>query len=40
MNGEGDLKTNDGKRYKGCFVDDKKEGYGEMYFPDHSVYSG
>ncbi len=40
FNGQGTYIWNDGRKYKGKFVDDLPEGYGIMEYPDGDVYEG
>ena len=34
MNGYGEFLWQDGKRYRGFYINDKKEGFGIYYWPD------
>jgi len=38
--GSGEFKWGVGGRYVGGYLDDLKNGYGEMYWDDGSVYKG
>ena len=38
MNGEGVYTWKDGRKYIGCYKLDKKDGYGEFYWPDGRIY--
>jgi hypothetical protein len=40
MDGEGILTWKDGKKYKGNFVNDKREGHGEFVWADGRKYIG
>ncbi len=40
MNGEGVLTHTDGRVYKGAYVNDKKQGYGEYFWADGRSYLG
>jgi hypothetical protein len=40
MNGEGYLKWNDSREYKGEFKDDKRHGYGSFRWKDGKIYNG
>jgi hypothetical protein len=40
MNGEGEYKWEDGKIYKGEYVDDKRHGHGRLSWPDGRFYDG
>ena len=34
MNGKGKLSWPDGRKYNGCYLKDKKHGFGEFKWPD------
>ena len=34
------MSKNDGRKYDGEYIDDKKEGYGVFYWPDGRIYKG
>ena len=40
MDGYGEFIWPDGKKYKGNYIEDKKEGYGEFFWPDGRIYRG
>ena len=40
MHGKGIFTWDNGKKYEGDYVDDKKEGHGVMIFPDGRIYDG
>ena len=40
MMGHGVFIWPDGRKYKGAYIDDKKEGYGVYYWPDGRIYEG
>ena len=40
MKGYGVFIWPNGRKYKGEYVDDKKEGYGTYYWPDGRIYEG
>jgi hypothetical protein len=40
VQGEGVYVSEDGKKYRGSFVDGKAQGNGTMIFPDGSSYTG
>ncbi len=40
MHGEGEFAWPDGKRYKGSYLEDKKEGYGTFEWSDGRKYMG
>lgn len=40
MHGAGLFTWQDGKKFKGKYIQDKKDGYGEFYWPDGKVYKG
>jgi len=40
MNGEGKFSWPDGRRFKGNYLNDAKDGYGEQTWPDGRSYKG
>lgn len=40
MNGEGTFEWQDGRKYKGNYLNDKKHGYGEFEWSDGRKYKG
>ncbi len=38
MNGEGEITFKDGRRYNGSFINDKKNGFGMMQYPNGNFY--
>ena len=38
--GEGVFKWESGNKYEGCYEYDLRQGYGEMFWSDGSVYKG
>ena len=40
MHGKGVFEWNDGKKYEGEFVKDKKQGFGILKWPDGRSYEG
>jgi len=40
MNGKGEFKWPDGRKYIGNYENDKKEGHGVFYWPDGRKYDG
>ena len=40
MSGEGEFTWPDGRKYKGSYKNDKKEGYGEFFWADKRIYKG
>ena len=40
MHGKGVFSWDDGRRYEGEYLDDKKHGHGVFYWPDGKLYDG
>ena len=40
MHGEGLYKWPDGRKYKGEYSKDQKDGYGRYYWPDGRIFEG
>ena len=40
MNGFGEFTWDDGRKYKGNYINDKKEGRGVFTWPDNRKYDG
>ena len=40
MHGQGVFTWEDGRKYEGSYIDDKKEGNGRFTWPDGRVYEG
>lgn len=40
MDGKGEFRWPDGRKYTGYYVEDKKHGYGEFEWPDGRKYKG
>ena len=40
MNGEGELYYEDGRIFKGMYLNDLKQGYGKCFFPDGKIMEG
>ena len=40
MKGSGIFTWNDGRKYQGEYIDDKKEGHGIFFWPDGRKYEG
>jgi len=40
MHGKGIFTWSDNRKYVGEYINDKKEGYGEFFWPDGKIYKG